>query len=254
MTSRLGGELWGIGRYEDCSGRPVPWAISSADLHADADFARRRLEAFGLTPGDVVLVVGLYSGAAQLGPVELAIRQLGATFCCADGTLYDGPRIEACLRQLSVKLLCGLDETPLEGMLGAGLDLGVIGQAEIVIASDSASVRLEALGLRPFRFHRLGPALAVECPARSGAHFDQTQWSIDTTGGIPLLTGGPGRASAVSSLPLSVRGEVLAGQCACGSRDWRFKVPRPADAGITSTGRPHDLVPQQRQRWNDADR
>jgi hypothetical protein len=77
MTSRPGSELWGIGRYEDCSGRPVPWAISSADLHADADFARRRLEAFGLTRGDVVLVVGLYSEAAQLGPVEMAIRQLG---------------------------------------------------------------------------------------------------------------------------------------------------------------------------------
>jgi hypothetical protein len=131
-----------------------------------------------------------------------------------------------------VKLLCGLEESPLDGMLGAGLDLGVIGRAEIVIASDSASVRLEALGLHPFRFHRLGPALAVECPARSGAHFDQTQWSIDATGGSPSLTGAPDRAGAVSSLPLSVRGEVLGGQCACGSHDWRLKVLRPADTGM----------------------
>ena len=67
-----------------------------------------------------------------------------------------------------------------------------------------------------FLVFRIGPAIAVECPHRSGAHVNQAEWTLSERDGELLIsTAGP-RAHQVTQAPTGVAGTLADGRCRCG--------------------------------------
>jgi hypothetical protein len=51
-------------------------------------------------------------------------------------------------------------------------------KAPAILAHPNAHPVLQAAGLRPATVAFLGPALAIECPQRAGAHISAAEWSV----------------------------------------------------------------------------
>jgi len=90
-----------------------------------------------------------------------------------------------------------------------------------ILAHADALPVLTAAGLRPGLIALLGPALALECPQRAGAHVNGAEWLVEGTGdGLVLKTVGQ-RAHQARRVPLGIAGSVVSGPCPCGSPDPR---------------------------------
>jgi hypothetical protein len=71
---------------------------------------------------------------------------------------------------------------------------------------------------------RIGPALAVDCPDRAGAHVNDAEWEVTESGGDLFISSAGPRAYRVSRAPLGIRGTVSAGPCRCGRTGQRITV------------------------------
>ena len=65
----------------------------------------------------------------------------------------------------------------------------------------------------------VGPALALECPERSGAHVNAAEWRFGERDGQLTVAAGEGRTSPLPETPLGITGRVVTGRCGCGSED-----------------------------------
>ena len=111
-------------------------------------------------------------------------------------------------------MIFGIDRTVAEG-LGDEL-AAVVARVPVIVARPDAADLLAGAGAQPFIVTRVGPALAVECPHRSGAHINAAEWALAEGGGeLFLSTTGP-RAHQVREAPLDLHGTLMDGPCGCG--------------------------------------
>jgi hypothetical protein len=130
------------------------------------------------------------------------------------------------LRAMHYDAVIGINVDVLDGLddLGHSYD-SVFGRTPVLSARAGAYERLRDGGLSPRWWLDLGPAIAVECNARAGAHVDADEWSVEEDGGVILVSARNSRAATVDRLRTDVEGEIVIEECACGRTDPRV-VPR----------------------------
>jgi hypothetical protein len=216
--------LWGIGRYS-VAGSPVDFPISWEDWERDTAWIQLLLAEHGLgadSAGSGIVVVSGMPESPWFDPVETAARQLGAPFSIGEVLQFEAFRTGLYALRLPIGMIFGINAAVAQG-LGDEL-AAVLQKVPTVFARPSAIPVVEASGGRPFLVTRLGPALAVECPLRSGAHVNGAEWTVtDDEGQLRITTAGP-RAFQTQAAATGVSGSVDRSPCLCGRTDPRVTV------------------------------
>lgn len=214
--------LWGIGTFATADGA-TPFPVSAADHEADVAAAGRALDSLGIGRGDRVLVVGLVSECVQLVPFHEALRRRGAILSGADATPFDAPRTAKLARQLEARAVLAVNGAVIDGLLSEGFDLAdVFGAVPLVGARPDAVGRLRAAGVQPVVWAHVGPAVAVECRPRAGAHVDEALWDVTEQDGTIVIAARSPRAIAAGPYQTGVRAALERGLCPCGRSDVRL--------------------------------
>ncbi len=180
--------VWGVGRLV-IDGVVTPWPVSAADVDDEARSMVALLGAFGIGPGDLVLIVSLLSEAIHVVPIERAAGLAGALYSSADATPPDAFRVASLVRQLEPQAVIGVSTAVLDGLAELGREPGeVLAPVPVVATSDEpAYAALTAAGLTPRRWLKLGPTSAWE-PAPGRLTYDATRWHLDAEDGELLVT------------------------------------------------------------------
>lgn len=213
--------LWGIGRY-DAAGEAVYFEITWDDWQRDTAWARAMLADHGVGPDGGLIIVGGMPESPWFDPFETAARELGAPYSIGEIYTFEAFRTGLYARRLPISMVFWIDATVAEGL---GDDLAeVVARVPVIVARPAAVAVLAAAGAHPFVVTRVGPAIAVECPHRTGAHLDGAEWTLAERGGELLIsTAGP-RAHQVNEATLGIRGTVAEGPCPCGRAGQRVAV------------------------------
>jgi hypothetical protein len=208
---------WGIGRY-DLAGQPVYFEVSWDDWQRDTAWARGMLagHGVGLVKGDGevgggLVIVGGMAESPWFDPFETAARELGAPYSIGEIYAFEAFRSGMYARRLPVTMIFGIDRTVAEG-LGDEL-AGMVARVPVIVARPDAAGLLTGAGAAPFIVTRLGPAVAVECPHRSGAHVNAAEWTLAELGGELFIStaGGHRPARRTRRGPLRLRAHRPAG-------------------------------------------
>jgi hypothetical protein len=219
---------WAIGRY-DVAGQPVYFEVGWDDWRRDVAWARAVLAGHGVSTvkreGEVaggLVIVGGMAESPWFDPFETAARELGAPYSIGEIYAFEAFRSGLYAGRLPVTMIFGIDGTVAEGL---GEDLaGIVARVPVIVARPDAAGLLAQAGAEPFIVTRLGPAIAVECAHRSGAHVNGAEWTLAERGGeLFLSTAGP-RAYQVSGAALGLRGTLTDGPCACGRAGQRVAI------------------------------
>jgi hypothetical protein len=219
---------WGIGRY-DLAGQPVYFEVGWDDWQRDTAWARAMLAGHGVGAkkgdgevGGGLIIVGGMAESPWFDPFEAAARELGAPYSIGETYAFEAFRTGMYARRLPVTMIFGIDRMVAEGL---GDELAeVVAQVPVIVARPDAAGLLAGAGAAPFIVTRVGPAVAVECPHRSGAHLNSAEWTVAERGGeLFLSTAGP-RAHQVSQVPVGLRGTLTQGECACGRTGQRVTI------------------------------
>jgi hypothetical protein len=213
--------LWGIGQY-DAAGGPAYFEITWDDWERDTAWARAMLADHGVGPRSGLIIVGGMPESPWFDPFETAARELGAPYSIGEIYAFEAFRTGLYARRLPISMIFGIDATVAEGL---GDELAeVVARVPVIVARPDAVAVLTTAGAQPFVVTRLGPAIAVECPHRTGAHLDGAEWTLAERGGELLIsTAGP-RAHQVTEAALGVRGALSEGACPCGRVGQRVAV------------------------------
>jgi hypothetical protein len=159
-------------------------------------------------------------------PFETAARELGAPYSTGEIASFEAFRTGMYARRLPITMIFGINQTVAEGL---GDELAeVVAKVPAIVARPDAAGLLAEAGARPFILTRVGPAIAVECPQRSGAHINDAEWTLTERGGeLSVSTAGP-RAHQVTEAATGLAGSVTAGPCGCGRDGQRVTI---AEAG-----------------------
>jgi hypothetical protein len=215
---------WGTGRYLDGTGSVRLLSYSVSEMEREAVVAARRLAAWGVGLDDIVLVIAQVQEAAQFAPFQRAARSLGGISCTAEPSPFDAQRTAAFLAQYPLRAVIGLDSAVLDGLEALGDPMALLRRGPPLIARPDAVPRLRAWGLDPAVLVILGPAVAVECPARCGAHVGADAWTVGLTADGLWIAPAPDRKVDLGRVQTAVSGRVLRDRCACGSDDPRVLV------------------------------
>jgi len=219
---------WGIGRY-DLAGQPVYFEVGWDDWQRDTAWARAMLAGHGVGAkkgdgevGGGLIIVGSMAESPWFDPFEAAARELGAPYSIGETYAFEAFRTGMYARRLPVTMIFGIDRTVAEGL---GDELAeVVARVPVIVARPDAAGLLAEAGAAPYLVARVGPAIAVECPYRSGAHLNSAEWTLTERGGeLFLSTAGP-RADQVSQVPVGLRGTLTQGDCACGRTRQRVTI------------------------------
>jgi hypothetical protein len=213
--------LWGIGSY-DVAGERVYFEISWDDQRRDTAWARAMLAGLGVNGDSGLVIVCGMAESPWFDPFETAARELGAPYSTGEIASFEAFRTGMYARRLPITMIFGINQTVAEGI---GDELAeVVAKVPAIVARPDAGGLLAEAGARPFILARVGPAIAVECPQRSGAHINDAEWTLTERGGELLIsTAGP-RAHQVSDAPVGLRGVLASGPCACGRTGQRVTV------------------------------
>ncbi|MER5182465.1 hypothetical protein ABT009_29615 [Streptomyces sp. NPDC002896] len=208
--------------------------LTWAELARDTNWVTERLREHGLAAGQKALLTTSgfegFWGHAVIG----ALRALRVTYGIAEAMGWDHRRTAVFHRELDPNVVIGLSAETLEGLAGAA-DIGeMFRSTSVVLARPAAVPVLRGVGVSACMITALGPALALECPERSGAHVNAAEWRVAEQDGELLIASGEQRASRLPAIPLGIPGRVITGRCACGSEDPRVLL---AEAGPTSSSR-----------------
>ena len=185
--------LWGIGSY-DVAGERVYFEISWDDQRRDTAWARAMLAGLGVNGDSGLVIVCGMAESPWFDPFETAARELGAPYSTGEIASFEAFRTGMYARRLPITMIFGLDRTVAEGL----------------------GDELAEAGARPFILTRVGPAIAVECPQRSGAHINDTEWTVTERGGELFISTAGHRAHQVTDAATGLAGSVTAGPCGCG--------------------------------------
>jgi len=212
---------WGIGRY-DVAGQPVYFEVGWDDWQRDTAWARAMLAGHGVGPGSGLVIVGGMAESPWFDPFETAARELGAPYSIGEIYAFEAFRTGMYARRLPITMIFGIDRTVAEGL---GDELAeLVARVPVIVARPDAAGLLAEAGAQPYIVTRLGPAIAVECPHRCGAHLNGAEWTLAERGGeLFISTAGP-RAHQVSEAALGLRGTLTEGPCACGRGGQRVTV------------------------------
>jgi hypothetical protein len=232
---------WGIGRYE-VADELVYFEVSWDDWQRDTAWAHGLLADHGAGPvkrngpggtgggsppceeevgGGLIVVAGM-AESPWFDPFETAARELGVPYSIGEIYAFEAFRTGLYAGRLPITMIFGLDRTVAEG-LGEEL-AGVVARVPVIVARPDAIGLLTEAGVQPFVVTRVGPALAVECAYRSGAHLNGAEWTLGERGGeLFISTAGP-RAHQVSEAALGLRGRLTEGPCGCGRTGQRVVV------------------------------
>jgi hypothetical protein len=199
--------VWGVGRIV-VNDAVTPWPVSQHDIDDEAASLAPRLAALGLGDGGLVLIVSLLSQAIHVVPVEKAAGIVGALYSSADATPFDAFRTASLVRQLQATVVIGIDGAVLDGMDDPETALGSV--PAVVCASADAVRRLQAAGLQPRGWVKLGPTSAFQGPDDDAFVYDETRWQVDEDDGELLITNIAERLTASERLHTGVRGTVTA--------------------------------------------
>ncbi len=180
---------WGIGRYE-VAGQLVYFEVGWDDWQRDVAWARALLADHGVGLGGGLVIVGGMPESPWFDPFETAARELGAPYSIGEVYAFEAFRTGMYARRLPITMIFGIDRTVAEGL---GHELAaVVARVPVIVARPDAAGLLAAAGAQPFIVTRVGPALAVECPHRSGAHINGAEWTLaERDGELFLSTAGP---------------------------------------------------------------
>jgi len=220
--------LWGIGRY-DLAGQLVYFEVSWDDWQRDVAWARAMLADHGVGAkkgdgevGGGLVIVGGMPESPWFDPFETAARELGAPYSIGEIYGFEAFRTGMYARRLPVTMIFGIDRTVAEGLGDELAD--VVARVPVIVARPDAAGLLAEAGAAPYIVTLVGPAIAVECPYRSGAHLNGAEWTLAERGGeLFLSTAGP-RADQVSQVPVGLRGTLTQGECACGRTGQRVTI------------------------------
>jgi hypothetical protein len=196
-------------------------AVTRAELERDAVWTAERLRAHGLAPGqNALLTCSGYEGFWARLVIE-AFRTLRTPYGIAEAMGWDHRRTSVFLRSLRPRAVVGLSAETVEA-LAASVDLAeAFASTPVVLARPDAAESLRRAGIPAAVISPLGPALAVECPERCGAHVSAAQWRVAERDGKLTVASQPARADRLPETVLPVRGRVVNGLCGCGSSDPR---------------------------------
>ncbi|MFF4034276.1 hypothetical protein ACFYZ2_31770 [Streptomyces sviceus] len=195
--------------------------LTWAELARDTDWATARLREHGLAAGQRALLTASGFEGFWVHTVIDALRALKVPYGIAEAMGWDHRRTSVFHRELRPHAVIGLSAETLEGLAGTA-DIGeMFRPTPLVLARPAAVPMLRAVGVAASLFSPLGPALALECPARSGAHVNAAEWRVGERDGHLFLAAAEQRTSPLPETPLGIAGRVVAGRCACGSEDPR---------------------------------
>ncbi|WP_405866996.1 MULTISPECIES: hypothetical protein [unclassified Streptomyces] len=195
--------------------------LTWAEIARDTAWIADRLRGHGLAAGGrAVLTASGFEGFwchAMVG----ALRDLRVTYGIAEAMGWDHRRTAVFHRELQPHAMIGLSAETLEGLAGSA-DIGeMFRSTPLVLARPTAVPLLRGAGVPAALISAVGPALALECPERCGAHVNAAEWRVRERDGQLSVAAGERRASALSETPLGIAGRVVTGRCACGSEDPR---------------------------------
>ena len=206
-------EVWGVGRLV-LGGEVTPWPVAERDIDDEAESLAPRLAALGLEAGGLVLIVSMLSQAMHVVPLERAAGRVGALYSSADATPFDAFRVAALARQLEPQVVMGITGDVLDGLAEAGRDPAeVLGSVPAVVtADDDAHARLDAAGLAPRRWVKLGPTSAIEERPQDGPVYDATRWRVEEDAGEVLISNRVPRLTPARALRTAIRGVRASGR------------------------------------------
>ncbi|MGH8984989.1 MAG: hypothetical protein ACRDY6_14095, partial [Acidimicrobiia bacterium] len=204
---------WGVGRLV-VDEVITPWPVSQPDIDDEAESQAPRLAALGVEAGDIVLVVAMLSEAIHAVPLEKAAGKLGALYSSADASTGDAFRCASLIRQLEPVAVVGVNAAVLDGLAALGRDVReVFGSVagRVATADEPAHAALDAAGLSPRRWVKLGPTSAWETEPGGGVlAYDAERWHVDDDAGEIVITNGAPRLTSCTELRTGVRGRVRA--------------------------------------------
>jgi hypothetical protein len=199
----------------------VDTELTWAELARDTAWVSDRLRGHGLAAGQRALLTTSGFEGFWCHSVIGALRGLKVTYGIAEAMGWDHRRTSVFHRELEPHAVIGLSAETLEGLSGTA-DIGeMFRTTSVVLARPAAVPVLRAAGVGAFLIAPVGPALALECPERSGAHVNAAEWRVGERDGELFVAAGEGRASVLPETPLGLPGRVETGRCGCGSEDPR---------------------------------
>jgi hypothetical protein len=196
-------------------------AITWAELEQDAAWTADRLRAHGLAGGHAALLTcSGYEGFWGRLVIE-AFRALRTPYGIAEAMGWDHRRTSVFLRALRPRAVVGLSAATVEALSASVDPLEAFAHTPIVLARPDAAELLRRAGVPAAVICPVGPALAVECPERCGAHVGAAAWRVGERDGRLTVASAPGRGAALPETVLAIAGRVVNGRCACGSSDPR---------------------------------
>lgn len=203
--------LWGIGSYEDGTGRR-PWEIGHDEIRRDMGAGAQALAGLGIGGGDRVLFCSMLAESGQFWPLIVGSMLSGAQLSCADASEGDAIRVAMFTRLLQYRAVLGITEAILDGLDALGHAYAdVFAGVEVVGARPGAYERLGAAGLAPHWFVLCGPAVAIAPAPGEPAYADADEWELGSDAGRVTVTARRDRATTFDRAPTGVRGEVVDG-------------------------------------------
>ena len=201
-------DTWAIGRAFLAEGE-IACPYSWADIESDVAWGARMEDLIGAARGDFLFFSYLYSQSAQSWPWMKAGFDRGAKMATGMPTQWDAYRLEMYLRLFKVKLVFGVSTGVLDGLEGAGHDIGAqFRKAGRVLALPGAWERLNAADVDAWKVRWIGPILAVDPCDGEGAHFDHGTWSFVSDQGRLLLSNKRARMTPFVRADTGVHGAV----------------------------------------------
>jgi hypothetical protein len=222
---------WGIGRYY-VGDTAADFSMSWEDRERDTDWAVEIMRDHGIEHGSGVVVVAAMPESPWFDPFETAARRLRAPYSLAEVQPFEAFRTGLYAKWVPTRMIFGIPRVVVEHLGGTEAVAEQLGPVPVVIARPDAFEPLRAAGIDPYVVTRIGPALAVECPSRAGAHVNSSEWAVTAVDGeLHISTVGP-RMYQVTDLALGIRGDLAVEPCACGRTDVRITIA--TDEGVSS--------------------
>lgn len=211
------------GRYFDAKGKRIILPFSYTELERARRSALRILNSFHFRTGNNILITALLDQAVQLMPVERAIYAAGLVLVSADASIYDAKRVESIIRRFELSAAINITAATLEGLEQLGHDPQTLFSGLTVWAAPCAYEKLSAYPeTSVMRYMEIGPAIAMECLYKNGAHIDRFEWQAESIDDELVLSSRIERCADFSQYRTGIRGMVHHGSCQCGNPDPRI--------------------------------
>lgn len=194
---------------------------SWTELARDTAWTAAQLGALGLARGQRALLNGSGFEGPWLRPLMDALRSLGVTYGIAEAMGWDSHRTLVFTRELELHAVIGLPKPVVERLGDDDALRALFGATPLVLARPDAAALLRLAGIPAAVISFLGPALAIECRERAGAHVNAAEWTVGEEDGAIWVAPAQGRCQGLGRTVLTVRGRVEAEPCPCGSSDPR---------------------------------